>query len=149
MGRGPTSIIVSDVTRAHVSAERLIDMAKTVRELQRVLGQAAKDEVRDEVSRKFHSLYDKVCRKDVIWSAWLAVKANDGSGGVDGKELRDYEDPIERTKLLREIHRELLEGTYRAQPVDASIWRSQMAARDRWVFPRSRTASYRRQSSSL
>jgi group II intron reverse transcriptase/maturase len=88
-------------------------MAKTVRELQRVLGQAAKD----EVSRKFHSLYDKVCRKDVIWSAWLAVKANDGSGGVDGKELRDYEDPIERTKLLREIHRELLEGTYRAQPV--------------------------------
>lgn len=88
-------------------------MAKTVRELQRILGQAAKD----DTSRKFHSLYDKVCRKDVIWSAWLAVKANGGCGGVDGMEFTDYEEPQARNVLLREIHSELVNGTYRPQAV--------------------------------
>jgi len=88
-------------------------MHRKVSELQRILGQAAKD----EAGRKFHSLYDKICQKEVIWSAWLQVKANGGSGGVDGKELSDYEDPQERNKLLREIHQELLEGTYHPQAV--------------------------------
>lgn len=88
-------------------------MHRKVSELQRILGQAAKD----EAGRKFHSLYDKICQKEVIWSAWLQVKANGGSGRVDGKELRDYEDPQERNKLLREIHQELLEGTYHPQAV--------------------------------
>ena len=88
-------------------------MHRKVRELRRILGQVAKD----ESGRKFHSLYDKICQKEVIWSAWLQVKANGGSGGVDGKEFSDYEDPEARNKLLREIHQELLEGTYHPQPV--------------------------------
>jgi group II intron reverse transcriptase/maturase len=53
----------------------------------------------------------------VIWSAWLRVKANGGSGGVDGKELNEYEDPEKRNELLREIHGELLENRYYPQPV--------------------------------
>lgn len=88
-------------------------MVKTVSELQRVLGQAAKGDVR----RRFHSLYDKVCCADVLWSAWLAVKANGGSGGVDGKELGDYAAPRARDELLAEIRQELLSGTYRPQAV--------------------------------
>ena len=44
-------------------------MSKTVSELQKVLGQVAKD----EPGRRFHSLYDKVCRRDVLWVAWLQV----------------------------------------------------------------------------
>lgn len=88
-------------------------MHSKVSELQRILGQVAKD----DASRRFHSLYDKVCRKDVIWSAWLQVKANGGSGGVDGKELSDYEDDEERNALLREIHGELIARSYRPQAV--------------------------------
>jgi group II intron reverse transcriptase/maturase len=88
-------------------------MMKRVSELGKVLGQVAKD----DAGRKFHGLYDKVCRKEVIWSAWLQVKANGGSGGVDGKELSDYEDPEKRNELLREIHSELLEGRYHPLPV--------------------------------
>ena len=88
-------------------------MHRKVSELQRVLGQAAKE----EAGRTFHSLYDKICRKEVIWTAWLQVKANGGSGGVDGKELSDYVEGEERNNLLREIHQELLEGAYHPQPV--------------------------------
>ena len=84
-----------------------------VSDLQKILGQAAKD----DGSRRFHSLYDKICRKDVLWAAWLEVLANDGSGGVDGKELDDYSCPEARNALLREIHRELLTGEYRPQAV--------------------------------
>lgn len=88
-------------------------MHSKVSDLQEILGQVAKD----EAERRFHSLYDKLCRKDVIWSAWLAVKANGGSGGVDGMTLSDYEDPEIRNQLLREIHQELLKGIYRPQAV--------------------------------
>jgi group II intron reverse transcriptase/maturase len=88
-------------------------MLEKVSDLQRILGQAAKDDAR----RRFHSLYDKVCRKDVIWSAWLQVKANGGSGGVDCKELIDYEDPEERNALLRDIYQELIARNYIPQAV--------------------------------
>ncbi len=88
-------------------------MHRKVSELRKILGHAAKN----ETGRRFHSLYDKISCKEVIWTAWLQVKANGGSGGVDGAELSDYEDPEDRNNLLREIHRELLTGNYRPQPV--------------------------------
>lgn len=88
-------------------------MAKTVSELQKVVGQVAKD----EPVRRFHSLYDKVCRWDVLWVAWLQVQENGGSGGVDGKELSDYRELDAQQALIAEIRGELLDGSYRPQPV--------------------------------
>ena len=88
-------------------------MMYRVSKLQKILGQVAKD----EPSRRFHSLYDKIYRKDVILQAWLNVEANGGSGGVDGKELEDYTDINERDQLLREIREELQTGTYIPQAV--------------------------------
>ena len=88
-------------------------MAKTVRELQEVLGQAAKDDPK----RRFHSLYDKVASERVLREAWLVVMKNGGRGGVDGREIRDYEDPESVNKLISEIRGELLNGGYRPRPV--------------------------------
>ena len=88
-------------------------MLKTVRELQKVLGQAAKDDPR----RRFHSLYDKVSSKHVLQEAWLVAKKNGGSGGVDGKEFADYESPEQVDELLKELQKELVEGIYKPEAV--------------------------------
>jgi RNA-directed DNA polymerase len=88
-------------------------MAKSVSELQKVLGQAAKD----DPSRRFHSLYDKVYRIDVLWESLRRVIKNGGSGGVDGKEVKDYATSEIQEDLIREIRGELREGNYKPKPV--------------------------------
>ena len=88
-------------------------MAKTVSDLQMVLGQVAKD---DKI-RKFHSLYDKLVSEEVLREAFCKVMQNGGSGGVDGKEIGDYDNEEGSEALIQEIRQELLEGSYNPQPV--------------------------------
>ena len=57
------------------------------RQLQRKLYLAAK-KCRE---RRFHALYDRIFRPDVLWRAWQEVKANGGSAGVDGVSLEEVE----------------------------------------------------------
>jgi RNA-directed DNA polymerase len=83
-----------------------------VRELQRKLYVAAKQ----QRERRFHALYDRIFRRDVLEEAWERVKRNKGAAGVDGltlEALEQYGVP----RLLSELQGELQAGTYRAPPV--------------------------------
>lgn len=83
-----------------------------VRRLQRKLYVAAK---RDR-GRRFHALYDRICRGDVLWEAWERVRARKGAGGVDGITIRAVEEHgVER--LLAELRDALQAGRYRPPPV--------------------------------
>ena len=67
-------------------------------------------------NRRFHALYDKVYRDDVLYEAWKRVKANQGSSGVDGITIEDIEASGVNCYLTG-IQSELKSGTYRPLPV--------------------------------
>lgn len=95
-----------------MNAKKANNTIDKVRQLQRKLYQSAKLNSK----RKFHALYDKVYREDVLMEAWKRVKANGGSGGIDGISIKDVENyGVE--KLLAEIQTELKNGKYRPLPV--------------------------------
>ncbi len=59
-----------------------------VRGLQRKLWAAAKQ----SEGRRFHALFDRIHRGDVLWAAWERVRANRGAAGVDRVSLRGVEE---------------------------------------------------------
>ena len=82
-----------------------------VRELQRALYRAAKA----DPGRRFHALYDKVYRRDVLERAWGQVRANKGAAGIDRITFAE----VERygvARLLDELAAELRAGSYRPLP---------------------------------
>lgn len=83
-----------------------------VRQLQRKLYLAAKKNSK----RRFHALYDKVYREDILFSAWKRVKANKGAAGIDGQTIERIVASGEE-EFIREIQKTLREGKYRPQPV--------------------------------
>lgn len=70
------------------STSRAGDGPDTVRALQRALYRSAKQ----DGERRFHSLYDKCSRADVLRRAWVDVRSNNGAPGVDGVSLKDIEE---------------------------------------------------------
>ena len=82
-----------------------------VRALQHALYRAAKA----DPGRRFHALYDKIRRRDVLWRAWVAVRRNNGAPGIDKVTLAAVEEyGVDR--LLGELASELEEGRYRPLP---------------------------------
>ena len=59
-----------------------------VRALQHALYRAAKA----DPGRRFHALYDKISRSDVLWRAWVAVRRNNGAPGIDKITLAAVEE---------------------------------------------------------
>jgi RNA-directed DNA polymerase len=82
-----------------------------VRELQRALYRAAKA----DPGRRFHALYDKVSRRDVLERAWELVRANKGAAGIDRQTIADVEQ-YGVSRLLDELAAELREGRWRPLP---------------------------------
>ncbi len=66
-------------------------------------------------ARKVHSSIDKVYQRKNLEMAWEKVKANRGSGGVDGQSLEAFASQLDQQ--LDRLQRELKEDTYRPQPV--------------------------------
>src|SRR4051812_43801354 len=82
-----------------------------VRELQRTLYRAAKA----DPGRRFHALYDKVHRRDVLERAWELVRANRGAAGIDRQTIADVEE-YGVARLLDELAADLREGRWRPLP---------------------------------
>jgi retron-type reverse transcriptase len=66
-------------------------------------------------ARKVHSLIDKVYKRKNLEMAWETVKANRGSGGVDGQSLEGFAAQLDQQ--LDRLQSELKEDVYRPQPV--------------------------------
>ena len=82
-----------------------------VRALQHALYRAAKA----DLARRFHALFDKICRRDVLDRAWEDVRRNRGAAGIDRVSLADAEE-YGVSRLLGELAAELREGRYRPLP---------------------------------
>jgi RNA-directed DNA polymerase len=83
-----------------------------VRRLQNRLWAAAKQ----SPDRRFHALYDRIYRRDVLWEAWERVRANRGAAGVDGLTVAVVE-AYGAERMLAELHESLRAGIYRPAPV--------------------------------
>jgi RNA-directed DNA polymerase len=83
-----------------------------VRQLQRRLYIAAKC----NQERRFHALYDRIWRSDVLLEAWERVRSNKGAAGIDGVTLAMIEQQGVAA-FLAELQATLREGKYRPQPV--------------------------------
>jgi len=93
-----------------VSAAEAVTTRVKARELQRTLYRAAKA----SPERRFHQLYDKVYREDVLATAWQEVKANAGAAGVDQRTIEQIEqDGVEG--FLAGLASDLRTDRYRAQ----------------------------------
>jgi RNA-directed DNA polymerase len=83
-----------------------------VRQLQRRLWAAAKQ----SEGRRFHALYDRVHRGDVLWEAWYRVCRNRGAAGVDRVTLAFVREEYGVERLLGELQADLRTGSYRPAP---------------------------------
>jgi retron-type reverse transcriptase len=83
-----------------------------VRQLQRKLYVCAKQSRK----RRFHALYDRIYRSDVLWEAWRRVRSNGGAAGIDAETIQTIEQrgPGE---FLAEIQAALRAGRSRPSPV--------------------------------
>ena len=88
------------------------ESADKVRQLQRRLWRAAKQ----HPGRRFHALYDRIYRDDVLWEAWRRVKRNRGAAGIDAMTLADVEQTGVET-FLEDLGARLRAGRYRPAAV--------------------------------
>ena len=84
------------------------------------LQEALHAKAKREPTGRFHSLYDKIYRKDVLLFAWKCCRANGGAPGVDGVTFEQIE-ARGVGDWLEELTKELQEKTYRPQPV-LRVW---------------------------
>jgi RNA-directed DNA polymerase len=107
------------VSKAATAAEIGVSLStsrKSVEKLQNSLQAKAKS----EPSYRFYSLWDKVCREDVLREAFRRSRANAGAPGVDGVDFEGIESAgVDR--WLKALQEELRNKSYAPQPL-LRVW---------------------------
>src|SRR5690554_5145276 len=96
-----------------VNAKKANYAKEKARQLQRTLYRAAKE----KPTRRFHALYDKIYREDIMTYAWKQVKVNKGSAGVDKMTIQYIREEYGENRFIKETCGQLKNGTYRSSPV--------------------------------
>ncbi|MFV2070228.1 MAG: group II intron reverse transcriptase/maturase [Pirellulales bacterium] len=91
-------------------------LLESVQKLQMALQAKAKA----EPSYRFYSLWDKVCRRDVLWEAYRRCRANGGAPGVDRVTFEQIETEGVMAWLAK-LQEELRSKTYCAGPL-LRVW---------------------------
>ena len=71
---------------------------------------------KSERSFRFYSLWDKVCREDVLAEAYRRCRRNGGAPGVDDERFADIDSRGVDT-WLQNLREELAAGSYRSKPL--------------------------------
>lgn len=91
----------------------MLTTPETIRTLQRKLYRKAKQ----EPACRFHALYDKVYRADILGHAYNLVRANKGSAGIDGVTFEAIEENEGAPAFIGELEEALRNKTYKPDPV--------------------------------
>ena len=91
----------------------MLTTPESIRTLQRKLYRKAKR----EPACRFHALYDKVYRADILGHAYNLVRANKGSAGSDGVTFEVIEEKEGAVAFVAELAGTLEDKTYRPDPV--------------------------------
>jgi len=91
----------------------MLTTPETIRTLQRKLYRKAKQ----EPACRFHALYDKVYRADILSHAYNLVRANKGSAGIDGITFEVIEENEGAIAFIAELEEALRNKTYKPDPV--------------------------------
>src|ERR1700756_1267023 len=94
----------------------LLTPSITVKTLQTLLQAKAKA----EPSFRFYTLWDKICRADVLHEAYRRCRSNAGAPGVDGQTLEKVESHG-LDAWLGKLREELLSGRYVPKPL-LRVW---------------------------
>jgi group II intron reverse transcriptase/maturase len=93
-------------------AEMLVT-PESIRTLQRKLYRKAKQ----EPACRFHALYDKIYRADILSHAYDLVRANKGGAGIDGVAFEDIEAKEGAAVFVTELAEALRSKRYKPDPV--------------------------------
>lgn len=91
----------------------MLTTPEKIRTLQRKLYRKAKQ----EPACRFHTLYDKVYRADILSHAYALVRANQGSAGIDDVTFEAIEEQEGVTAFIAELQEALRNKTYKPNPV--------------------------------
>jgi RNA-directed DNA polymerase len=102
-----------------VEGEGIAEMLTTpenIRTLQRKLYRKAKQ----EPACRFHALYDKVYRADILEFAYNLVRSNKGSAGIDGVTFEAIEENEGAPAFIGKLEEALRNKTYKPDPSKGS-----------------------------
>lgn len=91
----------------------MLTTPESIRTLQRKLYRKAKQ----EPACRFHALYDKVYRADILSQAYDLVRANKGSAGIDGVAFEDIEAKGGAAAFVAGLAEALRSKSYKPDPV--------------------------------